>query len=75
MLQLFLGVQALVQFTDQNAAMQARNSVQALYLLYLCIAVYIPDVHLIRFLTLVLQGRNIYDGCCTLDIQYSKYVI
>ena len=19
------------------------------------------------------QGRNIYDGCCTLDIQFSKY--
>ncbi|KAI5067452.1 hypothetical protein GOP47_0017980 [Adiantum capillus-veneris] len=39
------GVQALVQFSSQQGAMQARNTV---------------------------QGRNIYDGCCTLDIQFSN---
>ncbi|MCO5581071.1 hypothetical protein L7F22_034947 [Adiantum nelumboides] len=39
------GVQALVQYSSQQGAMQARNTV---------------------------QGRNIYDGCCTLDIQFSN---
>ncbi|KAH7316006.1 hypothetical protein KP509_21G074200 [Ceratopteris richardii] len=39
------GVQALVQFSSQQGALQARN---------------------------MIQGRNIYDGCCTLDIQFSN---
>lgn len=39
------GVQALIQFSIQQGAMQARSTV---------------------------QGRNIYDGCCTLDIQFSN---
>lgn len=39
------GLQALVQFSLQQYATQARNA---------------------------LQGRNIYDGCCTLDIQFSN---
>ncbi|BBM99468.1 hypothetical protein MPTK1_1g21460 [Marchantia polymorpha subsp. ruderalis] len=39
------GLQALLQFSLQQSAIQARNT---------------------------LQGRNIYDGCCTLDIQFSN---
>lgn len=39
------GLQALLQFSSQHSALQARNT---------------------------LQGRNIYDGCCTLDIQFSN---
>lgn len=39
------GFQALIQYTTQQSAVAARDS---------------------------LQGRNIYDGCCTLDIQYSN---
>ncbi|CAM6103065.1 unnamed protein product [Calypogeia fissa] len=39
------GLQALLQFSSQQSAIQARNT---------------------------LQGRNIYDGCCTLDIQFSN---
>jgi len=29
--------------------------------------------HFILTQTKISQGRNIYDGCCQLDIQYSKY--
>eukprot|EP00271_Cylindrocystis_brebissonii_P020478 TRINITY_DN679_c0_g1_i2.p1 TRINITY_DN679_c0_g1~~TRINITY_DN679_c0_g1_i2.p1 ORF type:complete len:480 (-),score=76.09 TRINITY_DN679_c0_g1_i2:516-1955(-) len=39
------GLQALLQYSNQQSAVQARNT---------------------------LQGRNIYDGCCTLDIQFSN---
>lgn len=39
------GLQALLQYSSQQSATQARNT---------------------------LQGRNIYDGCCTLDIQFSN---
>eukprot|EP00475_Leptophrys_vorax_P006787 TRINITY_DN14241_c0_g3_i2.p1 TRINITY_DN14241_c0_g3~~TRINITY_DN14241_c0_g3_i2.p1 ORF type:complete len:472 (-),score=73.79 TRINITY_DN14241_c0_g3_i2:67-1482(-) len=39
------GLQALVQYNNQQSANQAKNN---------------------------LQGRNIYDGCCTLDIQFSN---
>ncbi|KAH7387807.1 hypothetical protein KP509_16G041900 [Ceratopteris richardii] len=38
-------VQALVQYSAQQEAIHARNTV---------------------------QGRNVYDGCCTLDIQFSN---
>eukprot|EP00244_Chara_vulgaris_P013555 TRINITY_DN780_c0_g1_i1.p1 TRINITY_DN780_c0_g1~~TRINITY_DN780_c0_g1_i1.p1 ORF type:complete len:512 (-),score=79.30 TRINITY_DN780_c0_g1_i1:957-2492(-) len=40
-----LGLQALLQYSNQASAISARTA---------------------------LQGRNIYDGCCTLDIQYSN---
>lgn len=39
------GLQALVQYNNQQSSIQAKNN---------------------------LQGRNIYDGCCTLDIQFSN---
>lgn len=39
------GLQAFVQYSSRQNAMQARNT---------------------------LQGRNIYDGCCQLDIQFSN---
>eukprot|EP00897_Mesotaenium_endlicherianum_P000287 jgi/Mesen1/10259/ME000778S09597 len=43
--QKFAGLQALLQYANQQSAAQACST---------------------------LQGRNIYDGCCTLDIQFSN---
>jgi hypothetical protein len=67
------GFQALIQYNSRQEAVEAFGSLHVMLydtnVLELCIYIFIT-----LFLTnTISQGRNIYDGCCQLDIQYSKY--
>ena len=73
----FAGLQALLQYSLHHSALQARTSLQVESLSChwneFCLCEECDWVKSFSFTMHEFQGRNIYDGCCTLDIQFSKY--